>query len=134
MKKNEHKTGSDIKDWKTRAEVPPNEIKPFLDNPFLKDFHGHSMIYTKDFYMALYKKISDEHMTYVEAYNALGFDTGILGTNRANAAGKRAVRMAEENRLFTVAHQAITALSQESKWGICLCKRNWRTLKPETHI
>ena len=53
--------------------------------------------------MALYKKISDEHMTYVEAYNALGFDTGILGTNRANAAGKRAVRMAEENRLFTVA-------------------------------
>ena len=83
-------------------ELPPEEIVPFLDNPFLDTFHGHTIIYSKDFYVALYKKILDEGMTYVEAYNALGFDTKILGENRANAAGKRVMKMARENRLFTV--------------------------------
>ena len=29
---------------------PPEEIQPFLDNPFLKDFRGRDIIYTKDFY------------------------------------------------------------------------------------
>lgn len=28
---------------------PPEEIQPFLDNPFLKDFRGRDIIYTKDF-------------------------------------------------------------------------------------
>ena len=41
-------------------------------------------------------------MTYVEAYNALGFDTGILGEDRANAAGKRVMQKAREHKLFTV--------------------------------
>ena len=41
---------------------PPEEIQPFLDNPFLKDFRGRDIIYTKDFYVAMYKKISEEHM------------------------------------------------------------------------
>ena len=50
----------------------------------------------------MYKKIHDEGMTYVEAYNALGFDTKILGENRANSAGKRVMQMARENKLFTV--------------------------------
>lgn len=81
---------------------PTEEIKPFLDNPFLKDFNGRSIIYTKEFYIAMYKKIKEENMTYVEAYNSLGFSTAILGENRANSAGKRAVAMAREERLFTV--------------------------------
>ena len=83
-------------------EMPPEEIVPFLDNPFLADFHGHTIVYSKDFYVAMYKKIHGEGMTYVEAYNALGFDTRILGENRANAAGKRVMQMAAQNRLFTV--------------------------------
>ena len=83
-------------------ELPPDEIVPFLDNPFLDTFHGHTIVYHKDFYVAMYKKIHDEGMTYVEAYNALGFDTKILGENRANSAGKRVMKMAEQNRLFTV--------------------------------
>lgn len=82
-------------------EMPPEEIVPFLDNPFLEGFHGHTIVYHKDFYVAMYKKIHDEGMTYVEAYNALGFDTKILGENRANSAGKRVMQMARENRLFT---------------------------------
>ena len=86
--------------WDNR-ELPPDELVPFLDNPFFADFHGHTITYSKDFYVAMYKKIR-EGMTYVEAYNALGFDTKILGENRANSAGKRVMKMAEENRLFTV--------------------------------
>ena len=81
---------------------PSDEIRPFLDNPFLKDFRGRDMIYTKDFYVAMYKKISEEHMTYVAAYNSLGLSTAVLGEDRANSAGKRAMQMAREERLFTV--------------------------------
>lgn len=84
------------------TKLPPDEIIPFLDNPFLKDFNGSNIIYTKDFYVAMYKKISEEHMTYVSAYNSLGFSTAVLGEDRANSAGKRAMQMAREERLFTV--------------------------------
>lgn len=84
------------------TELAPDEIVPFLDNPFVDDFHGHALVYSKDFYVALYKKIHDEGMTYVEAYNALGFDTKILGENRANSIGKRVMKLAAKNRLFTV--------------------------------
>jgi hypothetical protein len=83
-------------------ELPPDEIVPFLDNPFLDTFHGHTIVYHKEFYVAMYNKIHDEGMTYVEAYNALGFDTKILGENRANSAGKRVMQMARENKLFTI--------------------------------
>ena len=87
---------------KNIKKCPTDVIKPFLDNPVLKDFRGDDIIYTKDFYVAMYKKISEEHMTYVAAYNSLGFSTAVLGENRANSAGKRAVQMAREDRLFTV--------------------------------
>ena len=84
------------------VELPPDELVPFLDNQFMADFHGNTIVYSKDFYVAMYKKIHDEGMTYVQAYNALGFDTKILGQNRANSAGKRVMKMADENKLFTV--------------------------------
>ena len=84
------------------VELPSDEIVPFLDNPFLDTFRGHTIVYHKEFYVAMYKKIHEEGMTYVEAYNALGFDTKILGENRANSAGKRVMQMARENKLFTV--------------------------------
>jgi hypothetical protein len=41
-------------------------------------------------------------MTYVQAFEALGFSTKVLGTDRANACGKRAVQMAKEGTLNTV--------------------------------
>ena len=83
------------------VEMPPKELEPFLDNPFMADFHGHTIVYSKDFYVAMYKKLHDEGMTATEAYNALGFDTRILGSNRARQAAKRVMQMARENRLFT---------------------------------
>lgn len=42
-----------------------------------------------------------EDMTYVAAYNSLGFSTAVLGEDRANSAGKRAMQLGREGRLFT---------------------------------
>ena len=58
------------------TELPPKEIWEQMDNEFI--------------------------MTYVQAYKALGFNVDVLGTDRANACGKRAVKMAEEGKLNTV--------------------------------
>ena len=45
------------------VELPPEELVPFLDNPFMADFHGSTIVYSKDFYVAMYKKIHDDGMT-----------------------------------------------------------------------
>lgn len=84
------------------TDRPDDRIIPFLDNPFVVGFKEDRLFYSKDFDVALYKKIHDEGMTYVEAYNALGFDTKVLGENRANAAGKRVMEKARDHKLFTV--------------------------------
>lgn len=81
---------------------PDDKLIPFLDNEFVVGFKEDRLFYSKDFDVAMYKKIKEEGMTYVQAYNALGFDTDILGTDRANAAGKRVMEKARNNKLFTV--------------------------------
>lgn len=83
------------------TDRPDDKIIPFLDNPFVSGFKEDRLYYTKDFDVALYKKIQ-EGKTYVEAYNALGFDTKILGEDRANAAGKRVMQKARDHKLFTM--------------------------------
>ncbi|MGN0244311.1 MAG: hypothetical protein ACI4CT_09660 [Lachnospiraceae bacterium] len=84
------------------SDRPDDKIIPFLDNEFVTGFKEDRLFYSRDFDIAMYKKIHDEGMTYVEAYNALGFDTNILGTDRANAAGKRVMQKAKDNKLFTI--------------------------------
>lgn len=79
---------------------PSEKIIQFLDNPFVAGFKGDRLIYTKDFDIALYKKITGEKLSYVAAYNALGFDTEVLGENRANSAGRRVMEKAREHKLF----------------------------------
>lgn len=86
---------------KDGTEEPPREIWDQLENEFVADYRKGRIIYSKDFYIALYKKIQ-EGMTYVQAFEALGFSTKVLGTDRANACGKRAVQMAKEGKLNTV--------------------------------
>ena len=86
---------------KDGTEEPPREIWDQLENEFVADYRKGRIIYSKDFYVALYKKIQ-EGMTYVQAFEALGFSTKVLGTDRANACGKRAVQMAQEGTLNTV--------------------------------
>ena len=84
------------------SDRPDDKIIPFLDNEFVSGFKEDRLYYSKDFDVAMYKKIHDEGMTYVQAYNALGFDTNVLGEDRANAAGKRIMQKARDNRLFTI--------------------------------
>lgn len=84
------------------TDRPDDKIIPFLDNAFVTGFKEDRLFYSKDFDVAMYKKITEEGMTYVQAYNALGFDTAVLGTDRANAAGKRVMEKARNNKLFTI--------------------------------
>lgn len=84
------------------TDRPDDKLIPFLDNEFVTGFKEDRLFYSKDFDIAMYKKIHEEGMTYVEAYNALGFDTNILGVDRANAAGKRIMQKARDNKLFTI--------------------------------
>lgn len=69
-----------------------------LDNEFVKDYdmENDRLIYSKDFYIALYKKLQ-KGLSDVEAYEALGFDTKVLGVNRAYAACKRARTYVSKN-------------------------------------
>lgn len=83
------------------SDRPDDKIIPFLDNGFVTGFYKDRLYYSKDFDVAMYKKIQ-EGMTYVQAYNALGFDTKVLGEDRANAAGKRVMEKARNHKLFTV--------------------------------
>lgn len=57
------------------------------DNKFVAELTKNmdAFIYTKDFYVALYKQL-ESGMTSIEAYESLGFDTKKLGKNCAQAA------------------------------------------------
>ena len=94
---------ADEREQISEADLPLKILESYLDNnEFVIDVREGRLVYSKDFYIAMYKKIHDEHMTYIQAYNALGFDTKVLGENRAFGAGKRAIQMAKEHKLFTV--------------------------------
>ncbi len=67
-------------------------------NRYFTGMKGQQIIYSDDFYPAMYEKIR-AGMTYVEAYNASGFDTALLGVNRANNVGKRVMAAAKAGKL-----------------------------------
>lgn len=77
----------------------PEEIKEALTNEYVDSYRKGRLVYTRDFYKAMDKKINSG-MTYVEAYRSLGFDVEALGEDRANSAGRRARKMAEEGTLY----------------------------------
>lgn len=62
------------------------------DNEFVDDLQGTKLIYSKDFYIVLYKKLKSG-MGAVEAYRSMGFDVDSLGKDRAYAAAQRAKNM-----------------------------------------
>lgn len=95
-KKNKNKN----KNKQVNSELPPKYLWKQLDNKFVESYTNGRIMYTKDFYVAMHKKIQ-EGMTYVEAYKSLGFNIDITGTDRANAAGKRAEQMARTGKLDT---------------------------------
>ena len=113
-------------------EIPSEKIRPFIDNEFVADFKGDKLYYTKDFDVALYKKIQ-EGMTYVEAYNALGFDTTVLGEERANAAGKRVMQKVRDNRLFTVDKTSYDGTVPREEMGELTAEEEMAYLKARNH-
>lgn len=62
------------------------------DNEFVADLQGTKLIYTKDFYIVMHKKLKSG-MGSVEAYRSMGFDVDALGKDRAYAAAQRAKDM-----------------------------------------
>ena len=76
----------------------------------VKAYEGHRYVrliakngdfyYTDDFYPAMYDKITNGNMSYVEAYRSLGFDTHVLTEARANSAGTRAVKKMANKKFF----------------------------------
>ena len=98
------------------SEVYPltNEILQHLDeNSYYAGHKGSQLIYTDDFYIEMYKKITLEGKTYVEAYNDLGFDTAVLGEPRANAVGMRVMKMAEEHKLFKIDYSKVESTTTD---------------------
>lgn len=114
-------------------DLPDEKIIPFLDNEFVAGFHEDRLYYTKDFDVAMYKKIHNEGMTYVEAYNALGFDTSVLGEDRANAAGKRVMEKARNHKLFTVDETSYDGSVPREKMGNLTPEEEMAYLKARNH-
>ena len=77
--------------------------------------------------LAMYKRRSpSEHMTCVAAYNSLGFSTAVLGEDRANSAGKRAMRLGQEVVCSPQIPPAMMALYPERGYGgLCPLWKNW---------
>ena len=115
------------------TDRPDDKIIPFLDNTFVTGFKEDRLYYSKDFDVAMYKKIYDEKMTYVEAYNALGFDTKILGENRANAAGKRVMEKARAHKLFTMDETSYDGSVSMEEMGQLTPEEERAYLKARTH-
>ena len=67
------------------------------DNKFVAELTKNmdAFIYTKDFYVALYKQL-ESGMISIEAYESLGFDTKKLGKNCAQSAAKCARQEAKD--------------------------------------
>ena len=80
---------------------PSERLIPLLDNEFVASIWDEKIFYTRDFYVAMYKKIQ-EGCSYVQAYESLGFPIALLGKVRAEQAGKKAMEKARNNTLFTV--------------------------------
>lgn len=81
----------------------------------------------------MYKKIHDEGMTYVQAYNALGFDTNVLGEDRANAAGKRVMEKARNHKLFTTDETSYDGSVPLEQMGELTPEEERAYLKARTH-
>lgn len=112
---------------------PDDKIIPFLDNPFVTGFKEDRLFYSKDFDVAMYKKMKEEGMSCVQAYNALGFDTKVLGTDRAYAAGRRAMEKAENNKLFTVDETSYDGSVPMEQMGKMTPEEERAYLKARTH-
>lgn len=82
-------------------------IRTLEQNPYYAGHKGNQLIFTDDFYIEMYKKVTLDNKTYAEAYRELGFDTAVLGVPRANAVGMRVMKMADEHKLFKIDYSKV---------------------------
>ena len=61
---------------------PDDKIIPFLDNPFVSGFKEDRLFYTKDFDVAMYKKIYDEGINSFFTVGDLGFSSHLTYSSR----------------------------------------------------
>lgn len=73
-----------------RYEDLSEGMQEALMNPYVSAYRKERLVYTPEFYQDMYDLIKDNQMSSVEAYKKLGFDVEVLGTDRADSAGKRA--------------------------------------------
>lgn len=86
------RTGTEV------SGITGEDLDRLLDNPFVESFSGGRITYSRDFNVAMHKRL-EAGMTCVEAYTDLGFDVAVLGENRANAVGRRVRKLAASGRL-----------------------------------
>lgn len=96
---------TDSPDMADRIEIPPEAYMKAVEMDMVSDVWTASgrdrLVYTKDFYVALYKKLEHGESA-VQAFRELGFDMDKIDPNVAYQAAKRARKKAKENRLYTV--------------------------------
>ena len=73
-------------------------LRQYADNPYVKGLRGNRIFYRGSFYCEMYRLMT-EGISPEEAYKQLGFDTDVLGPNRAFQAAKRAKSKAENGTL-----------------------------------
>ena len=69
-------------------DVPP-ELEKYRSSSYVRLITGSKIFYTEEFYAELSKRL-EEGVPPLEAYRDLGFDPGILGTQRAYKAAEHA--------------------------------------------
>ncbi len=95
-----------------KQEIPP-EILPFLSNPYVDSFQNGKLFYKPGFHKALFEKL-EAGLNAKEAYDALGFDTKVLGYDRAYGAAKRAREKAMNGTLDAPIAEAEVIAEEEA--------------------
>lgn len=112
---------------KTMIEYPLTDeiLEKLKTNPYFAGHKKDQIIFTYEFYLEMYRKITVEGKTYVEAYNELGFDTKLLGEPRATAVGMRIMKMAAEHKLFRINFSKLNDLKDvpDDEVVYLLCER-----------
>ncbi len=86
-------------DPKDNSQDIPAEILPFLSNQYVAYYKDGKLFYKPGFHKALLDKLN-EGLNARQAYDALGFNTQILGYDRAYGAAKRARQKEANNTLM----------------------------------
>ena len=106
----EIKSGPECVEEPASAEADDARIEDSLkamlgSNPYVTEVSGCRITYTDEFYEKMYSLThGDGRLTYVRAYEDLGFDTDILGEDRANSAGRRAARRFEKLTVYGISN------------------------------